>query len=329
MNNRLALTEIAALLAEQTKKSPEETERFLREFVQVVSAGVYSDKVVKVKGLGTFKLIRVEERESISVNSGERFLIPSHYKFAFTPDKDLKELVNKPFSLFETTELNDSVSFDDLNASPDSPETEEASEESVEEILPETRIPVPTPTPEQPQVPEEIPAPPPSSNCKQWIGLAACLVILLIAGVGYICYMSGYSKSTQHYEKKLDSLSKTTPSSEEMTPSMEKNTASFPDSTPEKTQPTDTVPAPSEDIALTTIKAGDRLASIAQQYYGHKFFWVYIYQHNKQVIADPNNIPIGTEIRIPNPVLYGIDAHDRASIEKAAQLQSQILSQEF
>ena len=141
--------------------------------------------------------------------------------------------------------------------------------------------------------------------------------------------MSGYSKSTQHYEKKLDSLSKTTPSSEEMTPSMEKTTASFPDSTPEKTQPTDTVPAPSEDIALTTIKAGDRLASIAQQYYGHKFFWVYIYQHNKQVITDPNNIPIGTEIRIPNPVLYGIDAHDRASIEKAAQLQSQILSQEF
>ena len=91
----------------------------------------------------------------------------------------------------------------------------------------------------------------------------------------------------------------------------------------EENQPEET---PKSDIlALVTIKAGDRLASFAKQYYGHKFFWVYIYQYNQDIISDPNNIPIGTELRIPDPGLYGIDATDRSSIDKAAALQSQIL----
>lgn len=329
MNNRLGLSEIAALLAEQTKKSTEETEHFLREFIHVVSEGVYADKIVKIKGLGTFKLIRVEERESVSVHSGERFLIPSHYKFAFVPDKDLKELVNKPFSLFETTELNESVTFDDMNTSPDSPDAEETLEESVEEILPEKRIPIQATTSEKPQAREEIPIPPPSKKNTQWMGWVACLIILLVAGVGYISYMSGLFQPIQPVEEKQIALSDTTLSNGKTTPSMEECTTSFSDSTPTKKQPTDTIPAVPEDIAITTIQAGDRLASIAQKYYGHKFFWVYIYQHNKQVIANPNNIPIGTEIRLPNPNLYEIDAHDQNSIQKAAQLQSQILSQEF
>ena len=105
MNKRLTLQDLAVILAEQTGKEVQEAERFLQTFVAVVTEGVYTDKLVKVKGLGTFKIIRVEERESVSVNSGERFLIPAHYKFTFVPDKDLKELVNKPFSWFETTFL--------------------------------------------------------------------------------------------------------------------------------------------------------------------------------------------------------------------------------
>ena len=105
MNNRLAIQDLAGLLAEYTGKDKNSSERFLREFIAVVSEGVYTDKLVKVKGLGTFKIIPVEKRESIHVNTGERFVIPEHYKFSFLPDKELRELVNKPFSFFETRDL--------------------------------------------------------------------------------------------------------------------------------------------------------------------------------------------------------------------------------
>ena len=111
MNNRLNIQDLAGLLSERTGKDRGEVERFLRDFISVVSEGVYTDKIVKVKGLGTFKIISVEKRESIHVNTGERFLIPEHYKFSFLPDKDLREQVNKPFSIFETTEINENVDF--------------------------------------------------------------------------------------------------------------------------------------------------------------------------------------------------------------------------
>ena len=86
MNNRLNIQDLAGLLSERTGKDRGEVERFLRDFISVVSEGVYTDKIVKVKGLGTFKIISVEKRESIHVNTGERFLIPEHYKFSFLPD---------------------------------------------------------------------------------------------------------------------------------------------------------------------------------------------------------------------------------------------------
>ena len=137
MNNRLTIQDLAGLLAEYTGKDKNSSERFLREFIAVVSEGVYTDKLVKVKGLGTFKIITVEKRESIHVNTGERFVIPEHYKFSFLPDKELRELVNKPFSFFETTELGENVDFTDMDIVSDEPEIKETEDESVEEVIPE------------------------------------------------------------------------------------------------------------------------------------------------------------------------------------------------
>ena len=79
MNNRLNTQELAELISQYTSKDKKEVEAFLREFVALVVDGVCRDQVVKVTGVGTFKIIQVEKRESIHVNTGERFLIPAHY----------------------------------------------------------------------------------------------------------------------------------------------------------------------------------------------------------------------------------------------------------
>ena len=81
-----------------------------------------------------------------------------------------------------------------------------------------------------------------------------------------------------------------------------------------------------EVIARVKIEPGSRLTLISLKYYGSKLFWVYLYEYNKNVIKDPNNVPIGTVIEVPAPEMYGIDRRDRSSIEKAAARQTEILS---
>ena len=157
MNSRLTIQDLAGLLAERTGKDRNSSEQFLREFIAIVSQGVFTDKMTKVKGLGTFKIVLVEKRESIHVNTGERFTIPAHYKFSFLPDKELRELVNKPFSFFETTELSEDVDFTDLDIS-NGAEEKESEDESVEEILPENEETV-SETPQLQPIAEEVSAP--------------------------------------------------------------------------------------------------------------------------------------------------------------------------
>lgn len=140
MNNRLTIQDLADMLAERTGKDRKNAELFLKEFITLITKGVYTDKIVKVKGVGTFKIILVERRESIHVNTGERFIIPEHYKFSFLPDKELKDLVNKPFSFFETTELNEDVEFSDLNESVQDSRDADPEDESIEEVLPDKEM---------------------------------------------------------------------------------------------------------------------------------------------------------------------------------------------
>lgn len=137
MNKKLTLSDIARLLAERSGKKRKSAEEFLREFIAVVSEGLFVDKWVKVDGVGTFKIVAVEQRESIRVNTGERFVIPAHYKYSFLPDKELRDTVNAPFSFFETTEIVRDTDFLDLEVSEEESDPEE---ESVEEILPDRAV---------------------------------------------------------------------------------------------------------------------------------------------------------------------------------------------
>lgn len=112
--DKLTLSDIAKLLNQHTDISQDNANQFVATLFEVVQNGLERDQMVKIKGLGTFKIIGVDARESVNVNTGERVVIESHGKITFTPDSTMKEIVNKPFSQFETVVLNDGVSFDDL-----------------------------------------------------------------------------------------------------------------------------------------------------------------------------------------------------------------------
>ncbi len=110
------IQDIARFVARKHGLSQKDAEEFVGKLFDVVGDGLRNDKLVKIKGLGTFKVIDVKDRESVDVNTGERILIEGREKITFTPDNVMKELVNKPFSQFETVVLNEGVDFSDMDA---------------------------------------------------------------------------------------------------------------------------------------------------------------------------------------------------------------------
>lgn len=141
---KTALQLIADTVAKKHKITVKEAEKFVSAMFDVMNEGLKTDKLVKVKGLGTFKVQAVKPRESVNVNTGERVLIEGHDKVSFTPDATMKELVNKPFAQFETVVLNDGVDFTDI----DSKYENEATLENADEItvsannaaIPDTKV---------------------------------------------------------------------------------------------------------------------------------------------------------------------------------------------
>ena len=113
--SKISLNDLAQRLAEKSGISLQDAELFIRKMFDVANDGLQSDKLVKMKWLGTFKVMAVKDRESVDVNTGERIIIEGRDKISFTPDNILKEIVNKPFAQFETVVVNDGVDFDEID----------------------------------------------------------------------------------------------------------------------------------------------------------------------------------------------------------------------
>lgn len=114
MNDKINIQDIVDVLAEKNSMTKKDADIFVRSMFDLIEDSLEKDRYIKVKGLGTFKLIDVDERESINVNTGERFRIEGHSKIVFTPDSSLKDIINKPFSHFETVILNEGVDLKDV-----------------------------------------------------------------------------------------------------------------------------------------------------------------------------------------------------------------------
>lgn len=110
---KMTIQDVSRVLSERKGLNKKDASNFVNLMFDIIQQALERDGIVKVKGLGTFKIIDVDARESVNVNTGERVLIEGHNKITFTPDSLLKELVNKPFSQFETVVLNDGVDFDE------------------------------------------------------------------------------------------------------------------------------------------------------------------------------------------------------------------------
>ena len=115
MMGKVSIQDIAKFISAKHGLSRQEAETFVSTLFDVISDGLNAEKAVKVKGLGTFKVIDVRERESVNVNTGERVVIEGHGKITFTPDPVMRDLVNKPFAQFETVVLNEGVDLDEMS----------------------------------------------------------------------------------------------------------------------------------------------------------------------------------------------------------------------
>ena len=203
------MSELAEMLSARTKLSKREAQQFLVAIVETIQEGIINDKMVKIKGLGTFKVVDIDARESVNVNTGERVIIDGHQKLSFTPDNTMKELVNKPFSQFETVILNEGVQFDDMEK-----EDKITEEESDKDIITEEQ------TEEQPEdeieeEPEEEPDEEPDEPGQTvlnrgnywwaWLLLALVACVISFAG-GYLMGSKIDSRAVDEANEQTDTL---------------------------------------------------------------------------------------------------------------------------
>lgn len=393
MNEKITLQDIVNLFSQKQGIGKKEADLIVRTMFDLIEEALKTENYVKIKGFGTFKLTEVDARESVNVNTGERFEIQGHSKISFTPDTTMKDLINKPFAHFETVILNDGVELEDtpteevaeapemleeapaiVEATPavaeetpvvveetiieetpatevtevpvvvekepaiveETPAVEEPIEEVVEETTPEQAEETPvvvepaieeliasepvteTIPEEKPIITEEEPVVAQTKQDKKekninrilW-GVIVVLILIILFGAYWMFFRS-------------DNAHEVTPM-----PSVPEEVATL----VEETIPMDTIfecepPIYMQPLKLTdeelrkervpvlgdtleyvingkepicehTLQSGETIIRISVKYYGSKRFWPYIAKFNKETITDPDNIPIGTVIKIP------------------------------
>lgn len=456
MNNRFTTLDLCKILAEKTGKDIEWTTRFVKELLDILSTQVDESNAVEIKGLGTFKAQYIEERESIHIHSNERFIIPAHYRYVFVADKKLRDIVNKPFAFFESVELAEGISMEDLTISEedDSDENEELYDDSIpiEEVvaepIPDSIIDEPSESlesfeepfvsPEEINIedieskeetqaiqveeeevvaeekelmqeveqkeiidaiedfeeaesvdteitemnvvgeadseqddttaePEEITQPRVAEEEEETIEedefseisveqggsrkmLITVFSIAAIALIAIFIYKNSSNDSLPDKQQKpgiivqdtltkivesihKDSIDNLTDIDSIKASSIGGNISDNQPNINDKSRGDEVKEVPPKELPSVldrvTIQPGDLLTVYALKYYGKKVFWVYLYEHNKKVIKNPHNVPIGTTIEIPSPHLYGIDAKNKESVDKAVKRQSELAADTF
>ncbi len=391
-NEKLTLANIAAYLAQQKGITKKVAISFLQQLTETLGEELLRDGEVKVKGLGLFKIEWHESRMSVNVQTGKKYEIAGHNKITFTPDKSMREVVNKPFEHLEpivmdnepisandtwmddeelrlkrfseqaqeilgiiadlqqiqpedknqtsqtietpTVSPTDPVAHIQQNVSIDKQEIEQASTSTTTNIADSAKTIVQKKSVEKDSIPacsdekimmERMAKQVPISN-KRWVALSILFAVVVVISIPiyYYFFVMNHGDDATQTTTVLASTSSTHIKTIAAIPVIH----SKPTATKVSTQPTLTSNPLTqsrtykETIATETFKEGSRLTLMALKYYGNKLFWVYIYEANKDKIANPDCISAGTHIKIPklNPKL--IDVHNPQCLIQASALQT-------
>lgn len=360
MEERINLQDIARKVGEARGLSQAESDAFVRTWMALMEEALETDHVVKIKGLGTFKRIEVESRESVHVNTGERIRIESHHKLSFVPDPWMREQINRPFSHFETVILNEGVNFEDVPVLSYEEEAEEG--ETVSPLLSNPTASVEV-TPESPalveeeEIQEELPVQPSpvdpveieSVSCEpgnsttlpcrhtRWRVWVACLAVAGFLGTAVAAWQFAQSTDSFAESASVPSNGKVNVHAEVPHTTVEEVVSRWPEKASEQQKEDlmvdedasavsvetrvaidttktiisgvrkgrETVVADSTSyvivgtMATHRIQSGETLTMISRRFYETKDLWPYLVMHNRDVVKNPNQVPVGTCLRIP------------------------------
>lgn len=374
MNDKITLHELVDLFARKSQLNQADAALFAKEFLSLIEEALVKDKYVKVKGLGTFKLITVDATEETASSEPETTDGQSCTRISFIPETGLKDLVNKPFAHFQPVLLKDEVHFTDLPEGENEVESQETVTEEektggtdaviesqtepvteeADEIQPQTETASPieeesvqVPITEKviseeeevkekqedtlPEKEEKIPAVAVTSSGKEsnvpWCMIASILLVgIFIGGIVTWALTSGRRYIPEQVVEKLMNETQKTPApvasdSLQVTDTLVvKKDSSLVQKTDtlktavkkeEKTSVASTPVPKRETLADTveyqitgnqgsyTLKPGESLVRVALKFYGNKKLWPYLVKHNKAIIKNPDNVPVGTTIQIP------------------------------
>jgi nucleoid DNA-binding protein/flagellar basal body-associated protein FliL len=374
-NKKITLQELADVISAHSGATKRFTDSFLRELVVVIQEYLEKDGIVKVKGLGTFKLLWIEARKSVNVATKETIVLPAHYKLSFTPEDSVKQELNTAENLVsggatiiqdaenevETIENENQVVLQEVeipletNEEPleeESDEQEIVTEETPEEeseqeivvadtkddVAETTNVAEPTLEPKETVAPESSE----KKSHKTLVIIIIVLVFVIICLAAYIMIPNVESKLMGLFKPTLKETNLEVVSAPADSTKVEKDTISVEVEKPAEpeaetqvkdelpTQPMITVDNYTPSIAknapvreVVTVIDGSRLTMVAYRAYGHKAFWVYVFDANRDRLKRPSDVEKGMELRIPDLPKSLVNSKDQRCLDKAYELAKQ------
>lgn len=352
MNTKLTLVELSRLLAASTSTSNRVCELFLRELFSTVAQELIEGHSVSIKNVGTFKVVESKSGKHSNSTEVQPVMSAERRRITFTPAKSLADAVNQPFAQFETVILDDALTEErlaEIDAKYPSTSLDQSREEPAEALSQATVIESPAaPKPSEPSKNSEPAEPSENSEVPETpsahlpIERKPMLVGIPIDGPSHPVPEREpveEPKANEYFHRPAlrDAYS---PTEEQLSASSKRDLRwlwgvlsllviggllwlllgrqGSSASSDTDAVAIDTAEVYVEETVVTdTVTAKIVLTTLAEKHYGSPWFWVYIYEENKDKISNPNNIPPGMSVVIPPAEKYGINANDPASLEKA------------
>lgn len=353
-NKKISLQELTDTIASQSGFSKRFTESFLRELVLVIQENLEKDGVVKVKGLGTFKLLWNEPRKSVDVSTGNSIVLPGFYKVSFAADAGIKEQINAPYAHLDTvmggaeviSEVEDEEDTDNGELRVEKGESNELHDElmnggidesvtikrergeQIDDSINNTESPNNQITASPARSASDSASP---SKKKWWVAMVVLMLLCLLGAAGFYWRnvlipqqntMSPADIKAPVVVVRVDTIDNLVADTMHHNVLVPADTVKAdPEITLETYTYKDALNAPVRETV--TVIDGSRLTMVAYRAYGHKAFWVYVYDANRNVLSSPNAVEKGMELVIPDLPKSLVNPKSKLCLDKAYELAKQ------